>query len=145
MDTLHAYELITKRQINEDRVVAERLTVGLLINSVALIAFFTAVNTPYFYYWIRFVLPAFGIVFSLGLGFVMFVSAKAMIRWYESLCKLEQKQDFDYLKDEGIRPMTDLSGMTIEGKRHMWKLGYYISPFFALPLVLLWILCLILN
>lgn len=138
MDTLQAYDILRQRQTNEDRIVAERLSVGCLVNSILMIAFFTAVSTPYFY-WVRFVLPLFGIIFSLGLVFVLLVSAKAMIGWYDALCKLEQKADFDYMKDEKIRPFTDVAGMTAEGK-NVWKLGFYVSPLFPLPFIVIWLL-----
>ena len=143
MDTLHAYDILRQRQVNEDRVVAERLLVGCLVNSILMVAFFTAVPTDYFC-WVRFVLPVFGVIFSLGLGFVLWVSSKAMIGWYDALCKLEQKAEFAYMKDQKIRPFTDIAGLTVEG-RHTWKLGFYLSPFFSLPFIGLWILLMLLS
>ncbi|MFC2059808.1 hypothetical protein ACFLTZ_01780 [Chloroflexota bacterium] len=141
MDALHAYDILRQHQINEDRVIAERFSLGLLVNSILMLAFFTAEPTSYFN-WIRFTLPIFGIIFSLALVGIIWGSSKAMIGWYDALCKLEQKADFDYMKNEKVRPFTDIAGMTV-GDRHTWKLGLYIFPFFPLLLLFLWIFLLL--
>jgi hypothetical protein len=140
MNVLQAYNILSQRQTNEDRIVAERLLIGCLCNSIMLVAFFTATQTNYFV-WMSIALPLFGIIFSCGLVFVLYVSSKAMIGWYNALYELEQKPDFAYMKDEGVRPLTDISGMTLR-HTHIWKLGFYVAPFFPLPFIIIWI-CLI--
>ena len=140
MRVLEAYEILTKRQINEDRLVAERLTVGCLVNSILLVAFFTATESTIFSV-IKIVLPLSGLVFSFALVALMCISSFAVISYYNALYKLEQESEFTYMKDHGIRPFSDLSAMNL-GKTHIWKLGFYVAPLFPSPFIVIWLILL---
>lgn len=137
MRIIEAYEILTRRQINEDRLVAERLTVGCLVNSILLVAFFTATQTTLFSS-MRIILPLSGLVFSFALVALMCISSFAMISYYNALHKLEQESAFTYMKEHGVRPFTDLSGTNF-GKTHVWKLGFYVAPLFTSPFIVIWI------
>ena len=130
------YKLLSERQMNEDRVVAERVTVGCLVNSILIVAFFSATETAFFNF-MRFVLPISGLLFSFGLIVILCIGSHAMISYYNALHKLEKKSDFNYMKEQGLRPFTDLSGMSLS-RRHIWKLGFYVAPLFISPFIVIW-------
>jgi len=141
MDPVRSYNILLQRLVNEDRLSGQRASALVLSNSVLLAAFFMAERTLYFK-WACAALPLLGIAISIAIGVALLMSAKATIASYKALCQIEQEPDFAYMKDKGIRPFTDLAGMQIESKKHLWKLGCYVTPGFSIPFIIIWSLCL---
>jgi hypothetical protein len=142
MDTFRAYGVLAECERHESRLALERVSLLLVCNSILAVAFFTAVPTVYFS-WLRVALPIIGIVVCIGFGITLWVGAKAAIGWLSALCKVEEEPEFAYMKERKIRPWTDIIGMMPQ-RKHIWKLGYRASPFFGLPIIALWTLCLVL-
>lgn len=139
MDGLQAYNILIECVRSENRILAERLSLLIIANSVLMLAFFMAVQTIYFC-WMRYALPIVGIMLSIGFAVALWVGANAAIKGHDALCKLEEEPELAYMKDRQIRPCTDIGGM-IPKRMHIWKLGYRISPFFCLPVIVIWLWC----
>lgn len=140
MDALQTYQVLRECERNEARLCLERLSLLGLFNSFLLLGFFMAVPTTYFCH-MRLALPIIGIMASVGLGVALWVGANAVIGWTNALCKIEEEPEFAYMKDRKIRPWIDIAHMK-PARRHIWKLGYRVSPFSALLFITMWGICL---
>lgn len=140
MDAWETYKLLIGAESAEDQLCLQRLILLGLFNSILLVAFFMAEPTIYFDHIHR-ALPIIGIIASGGLGITLWVGAKSTMKWIDALCKLEEEPEFAYMKAHKIRPLIDIANVK-PGRRHIWKLGYRLSPFAALIFIVMWGICL---
>lgn len=141
MDPVHSYDVLLSFFESGEHVFGVRLSALLISNSVLLMAFFMAEGTAYFEL-ARIFLPVIGIAICIGIVIALIAGAKQMVGMLEALCKIEQEQHFTYMKDKAIRPLTDIGGVSMTRKKHPWKIGWYASPGFGLPFIIIWGLCL---
>jgi hypothetical protein len=139
MDSLQAFNILEGRARLESRILLERLSLLVVANSVLMMAFFLAVPTIYFR-WMRYALPTLGIMLCVAFGVLLWAGANAAVKLYDALCRIEEDPDFAYMKNRQIRPHTDLAGIKA-GCKHMWKFGHRMSPFFGVPVMAVWIIC----
>ena len=149
MDVLHAYDVLIEHERHDCQTLHGRLSQLFMVNSILLVAFFMAAETPYFLS-IRLVLPIIGIIISVVFIGVLYIGAREIIAAHEALAKLEQRPELGYMKDEGIRLHTDIfCGKMIPeklGKRvpykYLWGLHFYGTAIFGVLFIIIWAFCL---
>lgn len=141
MDALQAYQILFECVRDESRLLLERLSLFIVTNSVLMLAFFMAVPTVYFW-WIHYALPIVGITLSIGFIAVLHAGANLAIKTYDALSELEEEPEFAYMKNRQIRLYADIGGISPK-RRHIWKSGYRLSPFFCLFVIAIWGLAMI--
>lgn len=149
MDVLHAYNVLTEHERNAGYMLNGRLSQLLMVNSILLVAFFMAARTPYFPS-MRLVLPIMGIIISVAFIGVLYVTGRAIIVTHNALMKEEEKPEFGYMKDEGIRYFTDiLRDKMIPWKlgkkvpyKYLWGLHFHGTTIFGVLFIIIWALCL---
>ena len=142
MDTREAYDILLRLEINESKVLLQRLSVCSIVNSILLVAFFMAKQADYITV-VRVPLAVIGIIFSAGFFFLLLVSAKSRLRRFEALCKLEKEPHFDYMVKKALRPFTDIAGILFKRGHIAYVSGNYLSTLFPLMFFAIWIIILI--
>lgn len=165
MDVLRAYDVLREHERIGGQMLHGRLSQLLTVNSILLVAFFMAARTPYFPS-MRLVLPIIGIIISGIFIGVLCITARDIIATHNALMKEEEKPEFGYMKEEGIRPFTDiirdkmipkllgkrvpkLLGKRVSkllGKRvpykYLWGLHFYGTTIFGVLFIIIWAFCL---
>lgn len=105
-----AYDIHLKRQVNEDRILAERTSMFLLATSFLFLAFVTLLTsdlTGCIFTTLRILLPLVGISLTLLLLFFNIRAVKALGRWHDAQCKIEEAAEtevFKYMLAKEISP-----------------------------------------
>lgn len=149
MDVLRAYDVLREHERNGGQMLHGRLSQLFTVNSILLVAFFMAARTPYFPS-IRLVLPIIGIIISAIFIGVLYITARDIIAVHNDLMKEEGKPEFAYMKEEGIRPVSDILKRKMIppklGKRvpykYLWGLHFYGTIVFGVLFIIIWALCL---
>jgi hypothetical protein len=141
--SVRAYDIHQKRQINEDRILAERTSMFLLATAFLFVAFVMLLD-PKWDGWIhtvlRIALPLVGISLTLLLLRFNVSAVKALGRWHDAQCQIEKAAEavvFKYMKAEGILP---------HGRKSHWFTSTRTIYRCYLPLVFLalWVTSLVL-
>lgn len=104
-----AYDILQKRQISEDRILAERTSMFLLATAFLFLAFVTLLNPEWeghIFKVLRIILPSVGIFLTLLLLIFNRSATKALGRWHDFARILEKKNEFKYMLDKRIVPHT---------------------------------------
>jgi hypothetical protein len=108
---VEAYRILLKRQISEDRILAERTSIFLLASSFLFLAFVTLLNpgwTGYLFTALRILLPSVGIFLTILLFLFNQSASIASTFWHEAQRKIEGKADeagvFSYMEENDIAP-----------------------------------------
>lgn len=109
---IEAYNILLQRNINGDRLLSERTSIFLAASSILFLAFVMLLNpnlAPVFK-WLRIVLPILGIFLTL-LFYAFSRDSNHMLEFYwDAQKKIEKETDeFRYMREEGIAPMTRLN------------------------------------
>jgi len=105
---VEAYEILKQRQINEDRILAERTSMFLLATSFLFLAFVTLLNpcwTGCIFKVLRILLPSVGIFLTILLFFFNQGASRALLFWHMAQRKIEEEAaEFDYMRNNDITP-----------------------------------------
>jgi hypothetical protein len=110
MTSTKAYDIIQRRQINEDRILAERTSMFLLATSFLFAAFvvlLTSDSTGCIFKALGILLPSVGISLTLLLLRFNVSAVKALGRWHDAQCEIEGAagaEVFKYMFDKKISP-----------------------------------------
>ena len=110
MDAVKAYDILQKRQISEDRILAERTSMFLLATSFLFLAFVTLLNPEWegrIFTVLRVLLPSVGIFLTLLLLIFNRSATKMLGRWHDAERLLENEVEFEYMQTRGIAPHTE--------------------------------------
>lgn len=140
LGTLDVYNMHGGALKENNKLISDRIMQVSIVNSVLLVAFFSASATAYFEF-MKFALPAIGIAYSGSFIFALRAGASQVVRLYDLLCRLEQEPEFEDLRKRRARPFSDIADLH-PGRAHMWKLGTRLAQVFPLIFVAIWIISL---
>jgi hypothetical protein len=108
MTSIEAYNILLKRQISEDRILAERTRTFLLATAFLFMAFVMLLD-PDWEDWIftvlRIALPIVGIFMTFLLFSFNQSASIALDFWHKAQCKIEQTApDFYYMRSSELTP-----------------------------------------
>jgi hypothetical protein len=111
MQPIKAYDILLRRQINEDRILGERTGRFLLATSFLFLAFVALLGldlaNPIFDV-LRILLPIVGIFLTFVLYGVNLAAVNAVDFWHIAEYKIEEEADeFKYMRDNEITPHLD--------------------------------------
>lgn len=148
---VETYNILLKRQINEDRIVVERTSMFLLATAFLFLAFITLLDPEWegrIFTVLRFVLPILGILLTFLLYLFNRNAIKALAFWHDAQCKIERETpEFAYMRDNRLGPHLqrfkldeDPKGKRkkLSGTRPIYK--YYLP----LTFLALWVVSLVL-
>ena len=107
---VEAYDILQKRQINEDRILAERTSMFLLATSFLFLAFATLLCldcTDCIIKPLGILLPSVGIFLTFLLFFFNLGASRALTFWHKAQRKIEEAAEaevFKYMKANDISP-----------------------------------------
>jgi hypothetical protein len=108
MTTMEAYDILQKRQINEDRILAERTSMFLVATSFLFAAFvvlLTSDSTGCIFKALGIILSGVGIILTFLLYIFNRGAVKALTFWHDSQCQIERKApEFAYMREHNICP-----------------------------------------
>jgi hypothetical protein len=124
MTSLEAYNILLQRQMNEDRILAERTRTFLLANSFLFLAFVTLLNPDFqdpALEILRVALPIVGILLSALLYSANRAATNALAFWHGAQQKIELTDaEFKYMLRNGITP--HIRGNKAAWGRIKWEL-----------------------
>ena len=105
---VEAYEILKQRQINEDRILAERTSIFLLATTFLFLAFVTLLSsdgTGCVFTVLRIILPIIGIILTFLLYCFNQGAVRAIAFWHDAEQKLEEEAtEFEYMRRNDITP-----------------------------------------
>jgi energy-converting hydrogenase Eha subunit E len=107
---VEAYEILKQRQINEDRILAERTSMFLVATAFLFAAFvvlLTSASTDCIFAVLRILLPSVGISLTFLLFFFNLGASRALTFWHIAQRKIEEDAEaevFEYMKKNDITP-----------------------------------------
>jgi hypothetical protein len=103
-----AYEILKQRQVNEDRILAERTSMFLLATSFLFLAFvmlLTSAATGCTFTALRILLPIIGIILTFLLYCFNQGAVRAIAFWHDAERKIEEETtEFEYMRRNDITP-----------------------------------------
>jgi len=145
MDVVRAYEILREHNAGEGRLLWERVAALLVSNSLLLVAFFMSVPHSEFKV-LHLALPIIAIVLCVGFAYLLWVGARAMLRWNESLRRIEQEPGLGYIYQKRMRPLTDIvDRVTLPTKlpQQVKNLMRFYSLVFPAVFIAVWAFCLV--
>lgn len=105
---VEAYNILLKRQINEDRIVVERTSMFLLATAFLFLAFITLLDPEWegcIFTVLRFALPITGIILTALLYLFNRSAIKALAFWHDAQYELEKNApEFAYMRENRLGP-----------------------------------------
>jgi len=143
-DKMHAYEILLKRHLNDDRLLSERSYLFLASSSILFIGF---VMLPPSACILRIFLPVLGIMLSLLALVGNRRTSKGLYFWEEGEKKIEkEEQKFTYMRNKEIAPHTVYDAVNTGwlGRKLRWIRNRHIYAYW-LPCLffILWIISLV--
>ncbi len=105
---VETYNILQRRQINEDRIVVERTNMFLLATAFLFVAFVILLDPEWegrIFTVLRFVLPLLGILLTFLLYLFNRNAIKALAFWHDAQCDLERNApEFVYMRENRLGP-----------------------------------------
>jgi hypothetical protein len=124
MTPVEAYRIIQRRQINEDRILAERTSMFLLATAFLFVAFVMLLDPEWegtIFTVLRIALPIVGIFLTILLFCFNRSASIALDFWHKAQHRIERKAlDFKYMRKDEITPHIALGEVKKGEKEWVW-------------------------